>query len=161
MLWPSPMLEINSSCTELLVEPRKDKHPTVKLPISISLPCQRGGARYSCAKWSSSGSGGPAIIRSNGSKSSACRQTMPIWQMRHTAPWNSSKWVPTFGQRPPVGLWPNKPLSSAGILVEPPISAVSPTDAPQDATRAAVPPLEPPGVRWAPQGLEVLPYTKL
>lgn len=38
------------------------------------------------AQWHSSwGSGGPAMIRSRGSKSSAWRQTIPIWQMRQTA----------------------------------------------------------------------------
>jgi len=40
------------------------------------------------------------------------------------------------------------------------MSAVSPAGLPQAATSAAVPPLEPPGLRWRPQGLELRPYLR-
>lgn len=51
-----------------------------------------------------------------------------------------------------------RPFSSAGIRVEPPMSAVAPQGAPSAATSAAVPPLEPPGLRCCPKGFRLRPY---
>ena len=59
--------------------------------------------------------------------------------------------------RPLVGFNPNRPQEAAGMRIEPaPSDAVASATSPA-ATAAALPPLEPPGLRWGFQGLRVTP----
>mmetsp|Transcript_13407 Transcript_13407/g.39170 ORF Transcript_13407/g.39170 Transcript_13407/m.39170 type:complete len:242 (+) Transcript_13407:434-1159(+) len=159
--WPAltgpETLEISSSTSEDGRPPRKPSGTTVSRRKSTAAPGQLRGARYSAASGSSSGLGGPARTGISRTRSSAWRATSPGWQMRQIAPWKLLTCVPVLGRRPPVALWPNSPQKSAGILVEPPMSAVTPSGDPRTATPAAVPPLDPPGVRERPKGLDVRP----
>ena len=59
--------------------------------------------------------------------------------------------------RPRCGLSPNSPQQALGIRIEPPPSPPRPTGTMPAATAAAVPPLEPPGVRVGSHGLRVIP----
>ena len=59
--------------------------------------------------------------------------------------------------RPRCGLRPNSPQQALGIRIEPPPSPPMPTGTMPLATAAAVPPLEPPGVRLVSHGLWVIP----
>ncbi len=61
------------------------------------------------------------------------------------------------GTRPSCGLRPNRPQLAAGIRIEPaPSEALRDATSPA-ATAAALPPLEPPGVRPGSHGLRVTP----
>src|SRR5947208_3626842 len=53
--------------------------------------------------------------------------------------------------------WPKSPQQEAGSLIEPPRSLASAIGTIPDATAAADPPLEPPGVRAVSQGFRVGP----
>ena len=54
------------------------------------------------------------MVRFNGSALSTAKFSPTDLQSQVPAtPWNSSKWVPLFGQMPPVGLWPNLDTESA------------------------------------------------
>src|SRR6478735_10895326 len=59
--------------------------------------------------------------------------------------------------RPRCGFRPKSPQLALGIRIEPPPSPPMPTGTIPDETAAAVPPLEPPGVRVRSHGLRVLP----
>mmetsp|Transcript_97625 Transcript_97625/g.315201 ORF Transcript_97625/g.315201 Transcript_97625/m.315201 type:complete len:207 (-) Transcript_97625:507-1127(-) len=159
--WPSCAAaeteESSSSTGELGRPPRKLRGTTVRRLKSTGGSFQIGRGRYSAATGSSSGSGGPDRSRMTRPRSSAWRVTTPGWQMRQTAPWKFPRCDPVLAMRPPVGLWPKSPQKRAGILVEPPMSAVMPTGAPSAATPAAVPPLEPPQVLERSKGLELRP----
>jgi hypothetical protein len=61
------------------------------------------------------------------------------------------------GTRPKVGFRPATPQNDAGIRIEPPPSDPSASGVMPEATEAAAPPLEPPGVRSRSQGLRVVP----
>ena len=62
---------------------------------------------------------------------------------------------------PVVGLKPDRPQNAAGILTEPPTSVPTPRGTHPVLTKAASPPLLPPGVRLRSQGLRVKPQTLL
>ena len=66
---------------------------------------------------------------------------------------------PGIGMRPWLHLCPNKPVKDAGIRIEPPPSDAVPNGMIPAATAAAVPPLDPPGVRVVSHGLRVTPWT--
>ena len=57
--------------------------------------------------------------------------------------------------RPRCGLRPKRPQKAAGIRIEPPPSPPIPIGTMPDATAAAVPPLDPPGVKAVRHGLRV------
>ncbi len=57
--------------------------------------------------------------------------------------------------RPRCGLRPKSPQNAAGIRIEPPPSPPRATGTMPDATAAAVPPLDPPGVNPGRHGLRV------
>src|SRR5208337_3394691 len=59
--------------------------------------------------------------------------------------------------RPREGFSPNRPQQAAGIRIDPPPSLPAAIGTIPAATAAAVPPLEPPGVRSKSQGLFVRP----
>ena len=59
--------------------------------------------------------------------------------------------------RPRWGLRPNRPHHAAGIRIEPPPSPPIATGTMPEASAAAVPPLDPPGVRVRSHGLRVSP----
>ena len=59
--------------------------------------------------------------------------------------------------RPRVGFSPTRPQHEAGIRIEPPPSLPWASGSIPDATAAAAPPLEPPGVRFVSQGLRTGP----
>jgi hypothetical protein len=59
--------------------------------------------------------------------------------------------------RPKLGLWPTRPLKDAGMRVEPPPSLAVARGTSPPATAAALPPLEPPGVRVGSHALRVVP----
>ena len=61
------------------------------------------------------------------------------------------------GIRPRWGLSPNEPQNAAGIRIEPPPSEADAPPTSPAATAAALPPLEPPGLRSVFQGLRVAP----
>src|SRR6476661_505754 len=63
--------------------------------------------------------------------------------------------------RPRWGLRPKSPQQALGMRIEPPPSPPIPTGTIPLATAAAVPPLEPPGVRVRSQGLRVRPREAL
>jgi hypothetical protein len=60
--------------------------------------------------------------------------------------------------RPRWGLSPNSPQNADGIRIEPPPSPPRPIGTMPEATAAAVPPLEPPGVWPVDHGLCVIPW---
>src|SRR5690349_15696124 len=60
--------------------------------------------------------------------------------------------------RPYVGFIPTMPHSAAGWRIDPPVSVPSDTGAWQPATHAALPPLEPPGMRSVSHGLRLALY---
>jgi len=62
---------------------------------------------------------------------------------------------------PEVGLWPYTPQKCAGTRMDPPMSLPVASHARPAATAAALPPLEPPGVRVRSHGLLVVPYGAL
>ena len=66
---------------------------------------------------------------------------------------------PGIGMRPWLHLWPSSPVNDAGMRMEPPPSDAVPKGMIPAATAAAVPPLEPPGVRVVSHGLRVMPCT--
>src|SRR5437764_12746979 len=59
--------------------------------------------------------------------------------------------------RPKLGLRPTRPVKAAGIRVEPPPSLAVQNGTMPEATAAADPPLDPPGVRAGSHGLRVVP----
>ena len=61
------------------------------------------------------------------------------------------------GILPRCGLSPNSPQNAAGIRIEPPPSDPSAIGTSPAATAAALPPLEPPGLRSSFHGLRVIP----
>src|SRR6266540_1254447 len=60
--------------------------------------------------------------------------------------------------RPWLGFIPTRPLNAAGMRMEPPPSLAVPNGMRPAATAAAVPPLEPPGVRVGSHGFRVTPH---
>ena len=76
----------------------------------------------------------------------------PAWSSDH-----ASGIAPRRLTRPYVGLRPTIPHNAAGILMEPPVSLpIDPKISPV-MTAAALPPLEPPGMRSRAHGLRVGP----
>ena len=69
--------------------------------------------------------------------------------------------TPNVGIRPYVGLRPGRPHEAAGPRIDPPPSLAVPNGIAPAATDAAVPPLDPPGVRSVFQGLRVTPWSGL
>ena len=55
--------------------------------------------------------------------------------------------MPCCDQRSVVGRNPTRPHSAAGIRTDPPVSVPMPPGTRPSATAAAVPPLDPPGLR--------------
>src|SRR4029450_12564019 len=66
---------------------------------------------------------------------------------------------PGCGIRPWLGLNPTSPQNDAGMRVDPPPSLAVATGTSPAATAAALPPLEPPGVRCGFHGLRAMPNT--
>src|SRR5205809_4527907 len=62
--------------------------------------------------------------------------------------------------RPRVGLSPTSPQQAAGMRMEPPPSLAWATGTTPEATAAAEPPEEPPGVRFTSQGFLAGPYNR-
>src|SRR3954453_20769111 len=60
--------------------------------------------------------------------------------------------------RPKLGFMPTSPLKAAGMRIEPPPSLAVENGTMPQATAAAEPPLDPPGVRVRSQGLRVVPH---
>ncbi len=69
--------------------------------------------------------------------------------------------TPNVGTRPYVGLSPGRPHELPGPRMEPPPSLAVPNGSAPALTAAAVPPLDPPGVRAGFQGLRVTPVSGL
>ena len=65
------------------------------------------------------------------------------------------------GTRPKVGLMPNRPVNAQGMRIEPPPSVPTASGPIPEATAAAAPPEEPPGVFRGFQGLRVIPVSGL
>ena len=86
------------------------------------------------------------MIRSSGIRSSARRASGPIASIRAASPLLDGH-IPVLGISPADGLWPNTPQNSAGIRIEPPMSAPTPKTDPPEPTAAPSPPEEPPAVR--------------
>ena len=59
--------------------------------------------------------------------------------------------------RPRLGLWPTSPQHDAGMRIDPPPSLALAAGNIPDATAAAAPPLDPPGVKARFHGLRVAP----
>jgi hypothetical protein len=105
---------------------------------------------------SGSTASGPAITSSASRMSATSRAIGPEWPSSDQPP----KPGPC-GTSPKVGLNPATPQSAAGNLIEPPPS-VPMLSAPQpEATAAALPPDEPPGVKSRFHGLRVTPQSGL
>src|SRR5438067_10646921 len=68
--------------------------------------------------------------------------------------------VPTggCGMRPKLAFRPTRPVNDAGMRVDPPPSLAVQNGTMPDATAAADPPLDPPGVRSGFHGLRVVPH---
>jgi hypothetical protein len=60
--------------------------------------------------------------------------------------------------RPRLPFMPTRPQHDDGMRIDPPPSDAWATGAMPDATAAAAPPDEPPGVRVVSQGLRVMPW---
>ncbi len=67
----------------------------------------------------------------------------------------------SIGIRPSDGLSPTMPHHDAGMRTEPPMSEPSARATQPEATAAALPPDEPPGVRVTSWGLRVGPHSGL
>src|SRR5262245_30646615 len=65
------------------------------------------------------------------------------------------------GTRPNEGLMPNRPVKLQGMRIEPPPSVPTASGPIPDATAAAAPPEEPPGVFSLFHGLRVMPVSGL
>src|SRR3954469_12298464 len=65
------------------------------------------------------------------------------------------------GTRPKDGLRPNRPLNEQGMRMEPPPSVPRASGPIPEASAAAAPPEEPPGVLSLFQGLRVMPVSGL
>src|SRR5256886_11150807 len=65
------------------------------------------------------------------------------------------------GTRPKVGLMPKRPVNAQGMRIEPPPSVPTASGPIPEATAAAAPPEEPPGVFAGFQGLRVMPVSGL
>ncbi len=102
----------------------------------------------------------PAIASSMTCRSSIVRAMGPTTPVSAKGPPQGGKW-PVAGTRPGVGFSPQMPLKCAGTRIEPPPSLPMPPAESPAAIAAASPPLEPPGVRSASQGLLVRPYRTL
>ena len=63
--------------------------------------------------------------------------------------------MPNLETLPYVGFSPTVPQSAAGWRMEPPVSVPTLATHSPEATLAALPPLEPPGTQFSPQGLTV------
>ncbi len=66
---------------------------------------------------------------------------------------------PGWGMRPWLGLNPTRPVKPAGMRVDPPPSLAVAAGTSPAATAAALPPLDPPGVRLVSHGLRATPKT--
>ena len=103
-----------------------------------------------------SASSGPCVAARNRRASSAQRASGPWWEIESNRPGSTS-----IGIRPSAGLSPTTPLHAAGMRTEPPMSLPSASGTQPDATAAALPPEEPPGVRSRACGLRVVPHSGL
>ncbi len=90
---------------------------------------------------------GPAMTRSIGMRSSARRVIGPIVSISAAVSVSVTGNWPVLGTRPGEGLSPNTPLKNAGMRIDPPMSAPSPSGEPPVPTTAPSPPDEPPAVR--------------
>ena len=93
-------------------------------------------------------------------RSPGVRATTPGWGVTPTCSSPTST-VSAVVSASCVGLRPQMPQKWAGTRVVPPRSPVIASGTAPEATRAASPPLEPPGVCSADHGLTVLPYSGL
>ena len=135
---------------------------------------RRGGARRrrstrrcaacraaSCAdstKGRSGGGGAPGSVEPplTTSSQSAVSSTVRLTQPSTASPFQSSR-SGASETRPRWGLRPKSPQEAAGMRIEPPPSPAEAIGTSPAATAAALPPLEPPGVRCGFQGLRVTP----
>ncbi len=103
-----------------------------------------------------SASSGPWVAARNRRASSALRARGPWCEIVSKRPGRTS-----IGIRPSPGFRPTTPLQAAGMRTEPPMSDPSARATQPDATAAALPPDEPPGVRRGSYGLRVTPQSGL
>src|ERR671919_37865 len=120
--------------------------PTGSSSIASSATAVGGGSEKR------SRSSGPAVT----SRWRAASATVVV-SSPHTAV--SDPVGPGWGMRPWLGLNPTRPQNAAGIRVGPPPSLAVATGTRPAATAAALPPLDPPGVRSGSQGLRAAPNT--
>ena len=90
---------------------------------------------------------GPAMTRSIGIRSSARRVIGPIVSIIAATSVSTVGNCPVLGTSPGVGFRPKTPLKNAGMRIEPPMSAPSPSGEPPEPTTAPSPPDDPPAVR--------------
>src|SRR5262245_50507520 len=91
------------------------------------------------------------------SSSAALSRTVRVSTCSTARPSQCSLASGPTGLRPRLGLSPNSPQHEAGMRIEPPPSPPCATGTIPEATAAAAPPLEPPGVRRTSQGFLVAP----
>src|SRR5262245_18892468 len=97
----------------------------------------------------------PGRTESASAASPTVRVNGPIWSSDE-----ANARSPYRDTRPYVGLSPTTPQNEAGWRMEPPVSDPNDSGTHADATAAAEPPLEPPGVRSAAHGLRTGPYAE-
>ena len=95
---------------------------------------------------------GPHVASSNAAES----RTVRLRQCSTASPL-SSRSGPSV-MRPWLGLSPTRPQHDAGMRIDPPPSLAWANGTIPDATAAAAPPLDPPGVRVVSHGLRVAPH---
>src|ERR1700752_5097789 len=95
---------------------------------------------------------GPRVASSNAAES----RTVRLTQCSTASPL-SSRSGPSV-MRPWLGLSPTRPQQDAGMRIDPPPSLAWTKGTIPDATAAAAPPLDPPGVRVVSHGLWVAPH---
>src|SRR5438132_14066136 len=99
---------------------------------------------------------GPAVASSMAAESRTVLETICSAANPFTARAASGP----IGLRFLLGFRPNKPQHAAGHLIDPPASLACAIGTMPEATAAAAPPEEPPGVRSRSHGLSVGPYNR-
>src|SRR5207237_4833498 len=94
------------------------------------------------------------------SRSAALSRTLRVRACSTAMPCHPSPTYGPIGFRPRVGLSPKTPQHEAGMRIDPPPSPPCAMGTIPDATAAAEPPLDPPGVYAVFQGLRVGPYSR-
>src|SRR5437016_11320644 len=116
-------------------------------PTSSAKGRDAGGAQYG------SPIAGPEIA----SRRTALSRTERVTACSTARPFTTSPYSGPNGFRARLGFRPNSPQHDAGYRIEPPRSLASAIGTMPDATAAAEPPLDPPGVRSVSHGFRVAP----